>query len=187
MKGSELKKGMVVEVAGQICIVREVEVKAPSARGASTLYKVKFNDVQKGQKVEATFKGDDTLAEVMLVKRATQFSYVEDQTYYFMDSENFEQYALDRATIEEQIPYITDGLTGIVAYLVDDRLIGIELPPTVEMEIVETAPVIKGATATARSKTAVLTTGLELQVPEYLAPGERIKINTLTGKYMSRA
>jgi elongation factor P len=82
---------------------------------------------------------------------------------------------------------LTEGLEDIVALLFDDTVLGIELPSSVALEIVETAPEIKGATATGRTKPARLTTGLEVQVPEYLKSGEIIKINTVTGKFMSRA
>ncbi len=187
IKGADLKKGMAVNVSGQLCLVRDIEVKSPSARGASTLYKVKFASVQTGQKVEVTYKGDDIVEEANLVKRPVQFSYIEDTTYYFMDTENYEQYGLDREVLENQLWYLTESLEGIVALLVDGVIIGIELPSSVALEIMETAPAIKGASVTGRTKTAVVSTGLEVQVPEYLVTGEHIKINTTSGKYMSRA
>ena len=89
--------------------------------------------------------------------------------------------------IEEELPYIIDNLEGMSALIVDDALVGIELPSTVSLEIVECAPGIKGASASARNKPATLTTGLVVLVPEYLSPGEIIKVNTDTGEYISRA
>jgi elongation factor P len=94
---------------------------------------------------------------------------------------------LSSEDLEGKIEYLTEGLEGIVALLIDDAILGIELPGSVVLPIVETAPAIKGATATGRTKTARLPTGLEVQVPEYLETGESIKINTETGKFMSRA
>ena len=88
--------------------------------------------------------------------------------------------------IEDQIGYITDGMEDITALLMDGVILGIELPATVSLQVVDTAPRLKGASATNRTKPATLTTGLEIQVPEYLENGETIKINTSTGKYMSR-
>ena len=89
--------------------------------------------------------------------------------------------------LEDQIDYLTEGLEGIVALLIDDEVFGIELPSSVILAIVETAPFIKGATASGRTKTARLSTGVEVQVPEYLETDEVIKVNTETGKFMARA
>lgn len=185
-KASELKKGSVVEVNGQLFQVRDIEVKSPSARGASTLYKIKFSGLSTGQKLENTYKGDDSLSDVDLAKRPVQLSYVEADTYHFMDKENYEMYALDAKAMAEQVKYITEGLDDIIALLVEGYIIAIELPASVELEISETAPPLKGSSVTGRTKTAMLSTGLEVQVPEYLSLGERIKINTSTGKFMSR-
>ncbi|MDG2251776.1 MAG: elongation factor P-like protein YeiP, partial [Gammaproteobacteria bacterium] len=83
--------------------------------------------------------------------------------------------------------YLVEQLEGIIALSMDDKLVGIELPQSVSLVIEETPPAITGSSATNRSKTATLSTGLEIQVPEYLAPGEIVKVNTATGKFMSRA
>ena len=89
--------------------------------------------------------------------------------------------------MDDQINYLSEGLEGIVALLIDDAVLGIELPGSVVLAIIETAPAIKGATASGRTKTARLATGVEVQVPEYLETDELIKVNTDSGKYMSRA
>ena len=104
-----------------------------------------------------------------------------------MDSEDYSQYLVNASNIEDQLLYIVDNAEGPIALLVDDQLLAIDLPASVALEIVDTAPGIKGASAAARTKPARLSTGLEVQVPEYLSNGEIIKINTETGKFMSRA
>lgn len=104
-----------------------------------------------------------------------------------MDRDDYTQYSLSNDDLEGKIEYLTEGLEGIVALLIDDAILGIELPSSVVLSIVETAPAIKGATASGRTKTARLTTGVEVQVPEYLEADELIKVNTETGKFMSRA
>jgi elongation factor P len=101
--------------------------------------------------------------------------------------DDYSQYNLGTEELEGKIEFLTEGLEGIVALLIDDTILGIELPSSVILAIVETAPGIKSASATSRTKTAKLTTGVEIQVPEYLERGELIKVNTETGKYMSRA
>lgn len=187
LKAGDLKKGMVVAIDGQLYQARDIEVKSPSARGAATLYKVRFYNVKNGAKLEQTFKGDDSLDEVILERRPAQFSYVDGDMVNFMDSENFEIYTLDMDTLSEQMKFISEGLDGLMALLVEGAVIGFELPASVDLEITDTSPSMRGASVTGRTKTAVLSTGLEVQVPEYLETGERIKVNTSTGKYMSRA
>ena len=186
-KASELKKGAVVEMDGEVYVVRQLETKSPSSRGAVTLYKVRFQNVRTKQKRDETFRGDDTVQNVAFEKRAVQYSYQDGDIYYFMDNEDYTQYGLDAESLEDQRPYLTESLEGIALLLVDGAVIALELPQAVDLEIVDTAPAIKGASASARTKTAVLSTGLEVQVPEYLAVGEVVRVNTATGKYMSRS
>jgi elongation factor P len=186
-KASELKKGMVVVRNGEPHIVKHIEVRNPSSRGASTLYKVRFNNLKSGQKLDESLKGDDILKDADFVRVKVQFSYVDGDNYVFMNIEDFSQYTLPAAEIEEEVGYLTDGLEGIVALLIDDEIIGIELPSSVLLAIVDTPPLIKGATATGRTKTARLATGIEIQVPEYLDVGDLVKVNTESGKFMSRA
>jgi elongation factor P len=116
-----------------------------------------------------------------------QFLYRDAESCTFMDRESYEQYTLDSSDLEAELQYLSDDLDGIVAMIADDSVIGIELPATVVLEIVETAPGMKAASASARNKPATLSTGLVVQVPEYLTPGERIKVNTGSGEYISRA
>ena len=185
-KASELKKGMVVEINNAPHAVKQLEAKSPSSRGAATLYKVRFTNLKTGQKLDESYKGDDLLKDADCVRVPLQYSYLDGETYIFMNSEDYSQYGLNTDEIEDQLGYITDGLEGIVGLVMDGALLGIELPQSVVMEITETAPGIKGATATGRTKPATLSTGLEVQVPEYLEPGEKVKVNTETGKFMSR-
>jgi len=186
-KASDLKKGMVVEINGVPHVVKQVEVRSPSSRGASTLYKVRFNNLKTGQKLDESLKGDDFFKDADCVRAKVQFSYIDGDNYIFMDMEDYTQYSISGDELEEQRGYLTEGLEGIVALLIDDNVLGIELPGSVVLAIVETAPGIKGATATGRTKPARLSTGLEVQVPEYLETDELIKVNTVTGKFMSRA
>jgi elongation factor P len=185
-KASELKRGVVVEINGVPHSVKQIEAKSPSSRGASTLYKVRFNNLQTGQKLDESYKSDDVLKEADCVRQSIQFSYKDGENYIFMNNEDFSQYEVKADDIEEQMEYITEGIEGLSALIMDDVLLSIELPQSVDMEIIETVPGLKGATATGRTKPATLCTGLEVQVPEYIEVGEVIRINTGTGKFMSR-
>lgn len=186
-KASELKKGSVVEINGEPYIVKSLESRSPSSRGAQTIYKIRFNNAQTGQKHDESCKADDMFTEVDLIKRQVQFLYQDGDMFTFMDVEDYSQYTLGKSELEDDLGYLTDGLEGIYTLIVDDRVLGVELPQTVSLEITDTAPAIKGASATSRTKPATLVTGLEVQVPEYIETGEIIKINTDTGKFMSRA
>ena len=186
-KASDLKKGSVVEIDGEVYFTRQIEKRNPSARGASTLFKIRFFNVRSGQKLEQTLNGDDFVKDGDLVRRAGQVSYREGDITTFMDTEDYSQYTLNAEVLEEQSGYMTEDLEGMIALLVDGQIVGIEIPQTVELEITETAPGLKAASASARTKPALLSTGLEIQVPEYLESGERIKVNTTNGKFVSRA
>lgn len=186
-KASELKKGSVVELNGDVYIARQIDIRNPSARGASTLYKVRFFNVRDGKKLEQTLKGDDFIKDGDLARHTVQFSYREGDMITFMDTKNYSQYTLDADALEEQSAYMTEDLEGMIALLVDGQIVDVELPQTVLLEITDTAPGIKGASASARTKPATLSTGLEIQVPEYLETGERVKVNTTNGKFVSRA
>jgi elongation factor P len=186
LKASELKTGSVVEINGAAHIVKQIDVKNPSSRGASTLYKIRFNNLKTGQKLDESLKGTDMFKEPDYARVKAQFSYQDGDSFIFMNSEDYTPYNLDREDIADKVGYLTEGLDGIVALLVDDAVIAIELPAAVVLTIVETAPAIKGATAAGRTKTAKLNTGIEVQVPEYLENEDAIKVNTETGKFMSR-
>ncbi len=186
-KACELKRGMVVDINGMPHAVKQVEAKSPSSRGASTLYKVRFNNLQSGQKLDESYKGDDMLKLADCLRTQVQYSYKEGDLYTFMNMEDYSQYSLNKDDLDNQLDYLSEGLEGITALLVDGNILAIELPQSVSLEIIETAPAIKGATASGRNKSASLSTGLEIQVPEYLERGETIKINTSTGKFISRA
>lgn len=186
-KASELKSGMVVDVDGQPYVVKQVHAQNPSARGAATLYKTRLNHAGTGQKLDRSFKGDELLPDVDFQRRSVQFLYADGDGYTFMDIEDYNQYSLNADQLEDVIPFLTDGAGGFLALLVEDACVAVEAPASVEMEIVETAPAMKGSSQSARTKTAKLASGLEIQVPEYLAEGERVKVNTSTREFMSRA
>lgn len=186
-KASELKKGTVVDINGVPHAVKQLEAKSPSSRGASTIYKVRFTNLLTKQKLDESFKGDDILQEADCMRVPIQFSYQDGDNTVFMNTEDYSQYEVKANELEDQLGYIAEDTEGMVALLMDGKLLSVELPQSVNMEIIETPPAIKGASASARTKPAKLSSGIEVQVPEYLEQGEIIKVNTSTGKFMSRA
>ncbi|MFM2482176.1 elongation factor P-like protein YeiP [Celerinatantimonas sp. YJH-8] len=186
-KANELRKGGAVEYKGKVLLIKDIEVHSPSARGAATLYKVRFTDLSTGLKVEERFKGDDLLDAVDVSRRPVSFSYIDGEEYVFMDNEDFSQFVFQQASIADELLFITEETQGLQVLTVNGKGVAIELPASVELVIDETTPSIKGASASARTKPAHFATGLVVQVPEYIASGEKIRINTAERKFMSRA
>ena len=187
MKASELKRGLVLDLDGRKILIRHLDVQSPSSRSGSTLYKVRGHDIVTRQKFEARYKGDENIDTVEYGRRPVQFLYRDADGCTFMDKQSFEQHTLADDMLEEELKYLDENLDGILAMVADDAILGIELPATVNLEITETAPAMKAASSSARTKPATLSTGLVVQVPEYLTPGEAIKINPATGEFVSRA
>lgn len=187
MKATELKKGMVIDIDGIPHVVKQLESKSPSSRGAVTMYKVRYINLKTGQKLDEAYKGDDVLKEADCVRVKVQYSYKDGDLYTFMDTEDFAQYSLNSEALEGQLDYLVEQQDDIIALIMDGNLLSVELPQAVTLQIVDTPPAVTGSSATNRTKTALLSTGLEVQVPEYLEPRELIRVNTLTGKFISRA
>lgn len=185
-RASEVKKGEIIRYKERVCAVRKIEIRSPSSRGSNTLYKMKLQDVQTKQNFDETFKGEDLLEDVDFLRRQASYSYFDGELHVFMDDEDFTQFSFNESDLEGQLEYLNEGLGGIIVMVIDGTAAGIQLPASVDLEILETSPALKGGTATKRNKRATLAGGLEVQVPEYLAQGEVIKVNTETGEFMSR-
>ncbi len=186
MKANELKRGMVFLVDGKNIVIKKMHVQTISSRSGSTLYKILGYDVVTRQKFEQAYKGDDNITMVDILRRSVQPLFRDADGWTFMDSETYEQYTLTDSVIEDELPYMTEGLEGISAIIADEVILGIELPPNVVLTIEDCAPGLKAASSSARTKPATLSTGLIVQVPEFLTAGVDIKVSTETGEYISR-
>lgn len=187
MLAKDIKRGAIVNYEGAPCIIESVAVQTPSARGAATLYKYRARNLSTKQKVDITLRGGDSLDEADFQRRAVKFMYADASDIYFLDETDYNQYALPKEDLAEELSYITESLEGMQALIYNDACIGIQLPLTVELTVTQCDPRVKGDSATARTKPATLETGLIVQVPEYLEQGERVKVDTRTGEYLSRA
>ena len=187
MKANEIKKGMVIELDNKKILIRSVFVQSPHSRGGSTLYKTVGSDISSGQKFERSFKGDEAVKQIDVSRRAVQLLFHDKDSYTFMDSENYDQFLVSADNLEGEALFLYDGLENLSALISEGECLGIELPAHMALEITECAPAMKAASSSARTKPATLTTGLVVQVPEYLKPGESIKINTETREFVSRA
>jgi len=183
---SDFKKGLVIQLDGAPCLIVDVVVQSPTARGANTMVKTKYRNLITAHVLEKTFRSGDKVDEADFERHKGQFLYADDSRGVFMDLENFEQFEMEEEAFEPLAPYLLEG-AEVVLGLSEGRMVNVELPMTVELIVTETAPVMKNATATAQTKEATLETGLKLQVPPYLESGERIKVDTRDGRFISRA
>ena len=168
-------------------MIETISVQSPSARGAATLYKFKARNLITKQKVDITLKGADSMNEADFAKRPVKYMYSDPGEIHFLDQEDYNDFILPKQDLEEELLYLTENLEGVMALIYNDQCVGIQLPLTVELKVVQCDPGIKGASATSRTKPAKLETGLVVQVPEYLVEGETIKVDTRNGAYLSRA
>lgn len=187
MLAKEVKSGTVVVHDGNPVMIVGMSVQSPSARGAATLYKFRARNVMTRNKVDITMKGTDVLQVADFSRRDVQMMYTDTEYLHVMDKEDFQQYEIPLEDAEEQLPYITEGLEGMRALIYNDACVGIEVPATVELNIAHCDPGVKGNSATSRTKPATMETGLVVQVPEYIKEDERLKIDSRTGQFLSRA
>ncbi len=187
MQAKEIKPGSVVNYQGAPVIVQSVSVQSPSARGAATLYKFRARNLISKQKTDITLKGGESLEDADFERRPVKLMYSDATHVHLLDQEDFNQYSLLLEDSAGEIPYIIESLEGILALLYNNECVGLQLPTAVELTVTKCDPGVKGNSATSRNKPATLETGLVVQVPEYLSQGERIKVDTRTGAYISRA
>lgn len=186
-KASDIKKFAAIELNGKVALVKEITKLTPSGRAGASLYRMRIYDVATGLKSDVSFKADEMITLADFRRQKASFSYIDGEEYVFMDDEDYTPYTFTKDAIAEELLFINEDTKGIEVLTVDGAPVALELPATVELTIVETDPSIKGASASARTKPATLSTGLVVQVPEYIANGEKIKINTSEHKFMSRA
>jgi elongation factor P len=183
---TDISRGDILDLDGAPWLVLETGSQTPSARGSSLLVKLKLRNLASGQVLAKTLRGGDMVEAADCEKRSVQFLYRQGSEAVFMDLETFEQLVLGDDVLGDAAGYLVDGLEAR-SLLYNGRVLSVELPITVELEVVDTAPALKGATAQAQLKPAVLETGITVQVPPYITTGERIKVDTRDGRFVERA
>jgi len=186
MIAKDIKNGMVVVYNGAPCIIETTSVNSPSARGAATIYKYRARNLVTKQKTDIVLRGGESLPEADFEKRAVKFMYADPTHMHFLDQQDYNQYSLTLEEVANEANYLTEDLEGVQALIYNDECMGLQLPLVVELQVTQCDPGVKGNSATGRTKPATLQTGLVVHVPEYLAEGERVKVDTRTGEYLSR-
>ena len=180
----ELKKGIAIELEGELYQILDWQ-HIKMGRGSAQV-RLKLRDIRGGHTIERTFQAGEKFPRARLDRRAVQFLYSDGDLYYFMDAESFEQTMLSQEQLGNAINYLKEGMSlDILTY--KDEPISVELPNSVELEVVETDPGFKGDTATAGNKPAKLETGITIQVPLFVNNGDIVRVDTRTGEYLERA
>ncbi len=183
----EIRNGSIVEFNGAPVIIEGIKVHSPSARGAATLYKFKARNIVTRQKVDITLKGTESIGDADFEQRPVKLMYTDATHVHLLDQTDFQQYSLGNDDVAGQMRFVTDQLDGMLALIYNGQCVGLRIPDTVELKVDRCDPGVKGNSATSRTKPAILETGFELQVPEYLKEGETIKVDTRSGDFLSRA
>ena len=180
---TQMRPGMVIKFKDELHLVFSVEHRTPGNLRA--FIQAKLRNVRTGAMFTERFRSPDPIDRVFVDEIKMEYLYNDGDDYYFMD-DKFEQTMLKRETLGDAVDYLLPNLTIGVSFH-DGKAVGIELPLVVEMTVIETEPGIKSATASSVTKPAKLETGLVVQVPPFINEGEKIRVDTAEGSYMSRA
>jgi elongation factor P len=181
---NSLKNGMTLMIDGDLWRVDYFQHVKPGKGGA--FVRTTLKGVQTGKTVDRTFRAGESLDQAILEKRALQYLYREGEQLVFMDTEHFEQTFVPESAVSDAIAWITEGDTIDLVFH-DGEVVDVNLPANVELEITETEPGIQGDRVSGGTKPATLETGAVVQVPLFINVGERVKVDTRSGDYLSRA
>jgi elongation factor P len=175
---------MLVKIGADLFRVLELQHVTPgNLRG---FVRIKFRNIRNGTLSDQKLRSEDTLDRAVLDEREMQYLYKDGESFHFMDTTSFDQLHIDAEALGESVDYlIPDALIKVEFY--GEEPVGIELPPTVDLRVEDTAPGIKGATASNQIKPARLETGLVVNVPPFVNTGDKVRVSTETGEYLSRA
>lgn len=184
VSSNDFKTGMTIEYEGNIYQVLEFQHVKPGKGQA--FVRTKLKNLRTGAIIDYTFKSDEKMPRAVIEKRKMQYLYDDGTSMAFMDMESYEQLDLPSKNLEYEKNFLIEGESvTIVSY--QGEILGVMLPEKVALEVTETAPGVKGNTAANATKEAVLETGFRLQVPLFVNVGDKVIVNTFTGKYDSRA
>jgi elongation factor P len=181
---NDLRNGMTIELPEGLFTVMEFQHVKPGKGGA--FVRTKLRNVRTKAVIERTYRSDERLEQALIDKREMQFLYRDGAQYVFMDNSTFDQMYVEEATLGDAASYLKEGDSAVLQMYGDD-VVDVDLPAAVELTVAETEPGLQGDRVSGARKPATLETGLVLQVPLFVNPGERIKVDTRTGEYLTRA
>ncbi|MDA8074393.1 MAG: elongation factor P [Actinomycetota bacterium] len=181
---NDLKNGMTLELAEGLFTVVEFQHVKPGKGGA--FVRTKLKSLRTGAVVDRTYRADEKLEQAIIDKREMQFLYRDGEDYVFMDSTSYEQLQVPRAALGDAASYLKEG-NAVHLQMHGSDIVGVDLPAAVELTVAETEPGIQGDRVSGARKPATLETGLVVQVPLFVNPGDAIRVDTRTGEYLTRA
>jgi elongation factor P len=184
ISATQLRPGMVIKHNGELHSIFKTEHRTPgNLRG---FVQAKMRKLSSGSMIEHRFSSEDRVERAVLDEHEMEYLYDDGESYHFMNTETFDQMHLTGELLGDAVNYLVPGFKCSVLFH-ESRPISIELPPTMDLTVVETEPALKGATVSNVTKPAKLETGLVVQVPPFISEGEKIRVNTADGSYQERA
>jgi len=181
---TQLRKGMIIKLDNELFRIHDRQHVTPgNLRG---FVRLKMRNLRSQAMSEHKARSEDVIERATLDEKEMQYLYADGEGYHFMDTDTYEQIHLSEEALGESVGFLKAEMLIRVEFYGTEP-VGIELPVTVDLKVTETAPGIKGATASAQVKPATLETGLVVQVPPFVNPGDKVRISTETGEYLSRA
>ena len=184
MNANDLRPGMVIRHNGELFTIHKAEHRTPGNLRA--FVQARMRNLRTGALIDYRFRSEDTVERANLDEVEMQYLYSDGDSFFFMNTQNYEQIGLHKSVIEDRASYLVPDVV-IKVQLFEGRPVDIELPATVDLKVVETEPGKRGASATNVTKAAKLETGLTVQVPPFINEGEVITVDTSEGKYLERA
>jgi elongation factor P len=184
MQANDLRKGMIVIWNGDLCKVLEFHHHTPGNLRA--MVQAKLRNLRTGNQFEHRFRSQDEVEQAWIDQHEMEYMYSDGHAHHFMNTENFEQIALDREVLRDAVSYLTSNARIMIEFH-ESTPMGVELPKTVDLRVTDTAPGLKSATVTNVLKPATTETGLVVPVPNFINTGDVIRVDTETGAYLSRA
>jgi elongation factor P len=180
---NDLKNGMTLNIDGDLMNVVEFQHVKPGKGGA--FVRTKLKNVKTGRVLDKTFRADEPVEIAILDKREMQYLYRDETGFIFMDTQTYDQVVIEPEAVGDAARYMVESSAPYVTFH-DDRALGVELPAAVELEVRETEPGLKGDRVSGATKPATLETGAIVQVPLFVEVGDRIKVDTRSGEYLTR-
>ncbi|ACV58807.1 elongation factor P [Alicyclobacillus acidocaldarius] len=184
ISSNDFRNGTTIEYDGSVWRVIEFMHVKPGK--GSAFVRTKLKNVKTGAIRETTFRAGEKVPRARIETREMQYLYNDGENYTFMDTETYEQINIPRAQLEYELNFLKENMNCFIVQY-QGEIIGIDLPNTVELEVIDTEPGIRGDTATGGSKSATVETGYTLQVPFFINVGDKVVIDTRSGEYVSRA
>lgn len=181
---NQFRNGTHIDVEGTIYKILEFQHVKPGKGGA--FVRTKLKNIRTGAVIERTYRADEKLVQAVIDKREMQFLYLDGDDFVFMDNTDYEQMHAPKASLGSSPSYLKEGDSAVLQ-MYEGEIVGVDLPAAVELTVTETEPGVQGDRVSGARKPAILETGLQIQVPLFVNTGDKVKVDTRSGEYLTRA